>query len=57
VCHDVSTADLDATIDVALVREAPSGLQLVAKGPTHLIRALVWSLGAAHKPAPMPAIH
>jgi hypothetical protein len=57
VCHDVSTADLDATVDVALVREAPSGLQLVAKGPTHLVRALVWSLGAAHKPAPMPAIH
>jgi len=57
VCHDASTADLDATLDVAHVREAPSGLQLVAKGPTHLVRALVWSLAAAHKPAPMPAIH
>jgi hypothetical protein len=57
VVHDVTTAELDETIDVSKVKEAPSGLFLVAKGPTHLVRALSWALVAAHKPAPMPAVH
>jgi hypothetical protein len=48
--------ELDETMAVAMVREAPSGLFLLAKGPTHLVRAVVWALQAAHRPAPVPAI-
>jgi hypothetical protein len=55
--HDATTAELDAALAVAAVRAASSGLFLLAKGDTHLIRALVWALGAAHRPAPVPAIH
>jgi len=57
VTHDQTTGELDQTLDLAAVKEAPSGLFLVAKGPTHLVRALAWALVAAHKPAPMPAVH
>jgi hypothetical protein len=55
--HDVTTAELDQTIAIAMVREAPTGLFLVSKGPTHLVRAMVWALLAAHRPAAVPAIH
>ena len=54
--HDVTTFELDEALAAAQVREAPTGLFLIARGPTHLIRALVWAVGAAHKPAPTPAI-
>jgi len=51
-----TAAELDETMAIAMVREAPSGLFLLAKGPTHLVRAVVWALSAAHRPAPVPAI-
>jgi hypothetical protein len=54
--HDVTTTELDETLGMALVREAPTGLFLLSKGPTHLVRATVWALLAAHKPAAEPAI-
>jgi hypothetical protein len=54
--HDITTFELDEALTVAQVREAPTGLFLIARGPTHLIRALVWAVGAAHRPAPVPAI-
>src|SRR5262245_13516253 len=53
--HDV-TPELDQALELAQVREAPSGLHLIARGPTHLIRALVWAVAAAHRPAKVPAI-
>jgi len=53
--HD-STPELDAALDAAQVRESPSGLHLIARGPTHLVRALVWALSAAHRPVKVPAI-
>jgi hypothetical protein len=56
VIHDVTTFELDDALSVAQVREAPTGLFLVARGPTHLIRAAVWAVQAAHRPAPVPAI-
>jgi hypothetical protein len=56
VVHDETTYDLDNALQVAHVREAPTGLFLVQRGPTHLIRAAVWALAAAHKPAPVPAV-
>jgi hypothetical protein len=55
--HDITTFELDEALQVAQVREAPTGLFLIARGPTHLVRAMVWAVGAAHKPAPVPAIH
>ena len=54
--HDVTTSELDETLALTMVREAPTGLFLLSKGPTHLVRAVVWALLAAHKPAVMPAI-
>lgn len=54
--HDVTTGELDETIAITVVREAPTGLFLLSKGPTHLVRAVVWALLAAHKPAVVPAI-
>jgi hypothetical protein len=54
--HDVTTYELDEALRAAQVREAPTGLHLTARGPTHLVRAAVWAVTAAHKPAPVPAI-
>jgi len=54
--HDTTTFTLDETLAATVVREAPTGLFLMAKGPTHLVKALVWAVGAAHKPARVPAI-
>jgi hypothetical protein len=56
VVHDVTTRDLDETLAVASVRETQSGLLLLSRGPTHLVRAAVWALQAAHRPAVVPAI-
>ena len=56
IVHDEQTYELDNALAVARVREAPTGLFLVARGPTHLVRALVWAVTAAHKPTPVPAI-
>jgi hypothetical protein len=55
--HDTTTDVLDETLGAAVVREAPTGLVLMAKGPTHLVRAMVWAVSAAHRPAPAPAVH
>jgi hypothetical protein len=54
--HDDTTADLDAALALARVRETASGLQPVRTGSLHLVKALVWAVGAAQQPAPMPAI-
>jgi hypothetical protein len=54
--HDVGTGELDETLAMAVVREAPTGLFLLAKGPTHLVRAVCWALIEAHRRALVPAI-
>jgi hypothetical protein len=56
IVHDVTTFELDDALQVAQVREAPTGLFLVARGQTHLVRAAVWAVQGAHRPAPVPAI-
>jgi hypothetical protein len=56
VCHDEGTFDVDDALTSAMVREAPTGLMLAAKGPTHLVRAVAWAVGAAHRPQPAPAV-
>ena len=57
LAHDVVTAELDDAISRATVRETPSGLLLLPSGVPYLIRAVVWALLAAHRPAPEPAIY
>lgn len=54
--HDEITDELDDALAIAHVREAPAGLFLVGKGPVHLVKALVWAIAGAHRPAPLPAI-
>lgn len=54
--HDRTTTELDRALAQAQVRESLTGLYLVARGPTHLIRALVWAVTAAHRPARVPAV-
>lgn len=56
LAHDTAP-DLDNAFSLARVREAPTGLYLVSRGPIHLVRAAVWALQAAHRPSPSPAIH
>jgi hypothetical protein len=55
--HDVTTTELDAAVGVAQVKETLTGLQLVARGPIHLVKAAVWAVQAAHRPAAVPAIY
>lgn len=55
--HDEHTYDLDDAMTQAHVREAPSGLHLLARGPTHLVRAAGWAVMAAHRPARVPAVY
>jgi hypothetical protein len=55
--HDESTGELDAALGLAQVRETLSGLYLVARGPTHLVKALAWAVQAAHRPAKVPAVY
>jgi hypothetical protein len=57
VVHDVDTADLDRALADAMVREAPTGLFLLSRGPTHVVRAAVWALAGAHRPAAVPAVY
>jgi hypothetical protein len=54
--HDATTVELDSALSLAQVREAPSGLHLIARGPTHLVRAVVWAVAAAARPARVPVI-
>jgi hypothetical protein len=54
--HDTVTYELDDALNAAKVREAPTGLFLAARGPTHLVKAAVWAVQAAHKPVRVPAV-
>jgi hypothetical protein len=53
------SAELDAQVAAARVRDGSSGLALVVAGPrSDLLRAAVWALRVAvTQPAPQPAIH
>jgi hypothetical protein len=56
LAHD-NTPDLDEALGLARVRETATGLVLVAAGPIHLIKALVWATAAAARPARIPVVH
>jgi hypothetical protein len=49
------TVELDTAVAQTQVRESPSGL-VIARGPAHLVKAVVWAVAAAHRPARVPAI-
>jgi hypothetical protein len=54
--HDEGTSDVDEAVGLAQVKESLTGLVLTARGPTHLVRALVWAVQAANRPVKSPAI-
>lgn len=55
LAHD-STEELDDAIAAARVKEGINGLIPVLNETTHLVKALVWAVHAAHRPAPQPAV-
>jgi hypothetical protein len=55
--HDATTEELDRAVQQAQVKELSSGLVLVSADGSHLVRALVWAVSAAHRPVPMPTIY
>jgi hypothetical protein len=55
LAHD-STGELDDAVNAARVKEGVAGLIPVPNETTHLVKALVWAVQAAHRPAPMPGI-
>jgi hypothetical protein len=56
VAHN-STGELDEAVQAARVKEGISGLVPVLNETTHLVKALVWAVQAAHRPAPAPAVY
>jgi hypothetical protein len=56
VVHDAVTGELDDAVGLAHVRENANGLFLVDRGSPHLVKAMVWALAGAHRPAAVPAI-
>jgi hypothetical protein len=57
LAHDKLTQDLDEAMRAAQVREMTTGLQLASRGPTHLVKAAVWAVMMAHRPAPVAAVY
>jgi hypothetical protein len=56
--HDETTDELDQAMLRAQTKETSAGLILVPQRErSHLVKAAVWAVQAAHRPAPVPAIH
>jgi hypothetical protein len=57
IVHDADvTAQLDEVFAATQVRTTMAGLLVTASPATHLVKAAVWALAAAHRPAPVPAV-
>jgi hypothetical protein len=58
IVHDPNkpTNDIDETFAATEVRTTMAGLIVTASPATHLVKAAVWALQAAHRPAPVPSI-
>jgi hypothetical protein len=54
--HDDDTGELDETFAETQVRTTMAGLVVASSTASHLVKAAVWAVGAAHKPSPVPAI-
>jgi hypothetical protein len=55
--HDRDTQDIDETFATTSVRTTMAGLVVTQSSATHLVKAVVWAVAAAHRPALVPAIH
>jgi hypothetical protein len=56
IVHDVTTGELDQAVASAQVKELSTGLSL-ERGPGYpLVKALVWAVEAAHRPAPVVTV-
>jgi len=55
--HNSREPKLDEAVVGARVKEGAVGLTLVPSETTHLVRALVWAVAAAHRPAPVPMVY
>jgi hypothetical protein len=54
--HDEITGEIDGAFGSTQVRTTMAGLIMSSSSHGHLVRAVVWAIGAAHRPAPAPAI-
>jgi hypothetical protein len=54
--HDEVTGEIDGAFGSTQVRTTMAGLIMSSSSHSHLVRAVVWAIGAAHRPAPVPAI-
>jgi hypothetical protein len=54
--HDEVTSDIDETFSATEVRTTMAGLVVTASPATHLVKAVVWAVAAAHRPSPVPEI-
>jgi hypothetical protein len=54
--HNSDTAELADAVRTCQVKEGLAGLALAGGGKPHLVKAAVWAVQAAHKPAPVPSI-
>jgi hypothetical protein len=52
--HD--TGELDHAVTAAQVKQLSAGLALMSHDETHLVKACVWAVQAAHKQPPSPAV-
>jgi hypothetical protein len=55
--HDPFTTELDGAVANARVRESQTGLTLPTTLNSHLVKAAVWAVNAAHAPAPVAAVY
>jgi hypothetical protein len=56
IVHDSTTADLDEAVGAARVKQGINGLMLVPGELRHLVNALVWAVGACHRPVAAGAV-
>lgn len=54
--HDEVTNDIDGAFAATQVRTTMAGLIVASSSHSHLVRAAVWAVAAAHRPSPAPAI-
>lgn len=54
--HDEITGEIDGAFASTQVRTTMAGLIMSSSSHSHLVRAVVWAIGAAHRPTPVPAV-
>jgi hypothetical protein len=57
VAHEPTTKELNLAVTSARVKPGAAGLILVPSKTSHLVKALVWAVVMAHRPAPVAAVY